>query len=414
MSMNLFGVTVSSSYQRLVQINYEDRQLYDGAGNVLTGVTGLGGGGGSGSVAGLSDVLALNNSTTYSIISTGDVQAGNFVGNGSGLTGAAYLDTYYLTDLSDSLAAAPNLNNLSGFTAGYLKTLTISDILDLVVFPTQLPTYTIPTVAISVASGLAAGSSYEVGRTSSVTFTVSFDENDAGPADHLNFRRNGVNLGTVSTGSFTTTTITPISSQFGFASPNNPNTRYSANFVDFVTISTSAVSYVGRARYQAGLPKQNNKNVTDTRSAATRSVNAPQAADSVGFDSSALSYSGLYPWYWGVTASTPTVFSVTSSISTNSGSVKNLESSASTVTANYPTSVNFLWFAIPSTSPNRLQWFVNAFSQGLIGIPGSLFATASIANVSSGDGFWSNISYKIYISNFATTGNTMQLRNIIS
>jgi hypothetical protein len=409
MSMNLFGVTVSSSYQRLVQVNYIDRQLYDGAGNVLTGITGLGGGGAS--VSGIGSVLAISNSTTYSLITTATVQAGNFVGNGSGLTGAAYLDTYYLSDLSDSLAAAPNINNLSGFTAGYLKTLTISDILDLIVFPTQLPTYTIPTVALSVSSGLAAGSSYEVGRTSSQIFIVSYDENDAGPCDFLNLRRGTTTLGTASTGGFTITTITPIASQFGFIDPNNPNNRYSANFTDFITISTSAISFTGRSRYQAGLAKQNNKNATDTRSAALRSVNAPQLADSTGFDSSALSYSGLYPYFWGVSASAPSVLSVTSSISSNSGINKVVSSSTGTITIPYSATVNYLWFATPATSTTKSTWFENALNTGPIGGPSNLFGSASTANVNSPDGFWNGISYKIYITNYATLGSTLEMRN---
>lgn len=125
------------------------------------------------------------------------------------------------------------------------------------------------------------------------------------------------------------------------------------------------------------------------------------------FNSNLFSIQFLYPYFYGVSNTIPSV-----SQSTINSGTKVVASSNSTINITFNATVQYLWFAIPTTSTAKTRWFVDTLNQGNIGTPTDLFGAPTVFNINSPTGLWSNVSYRMYISNFQTTTNgVMQLRN---
>jgi hypothetical protein len=92
-----------------------------------------------------------------------------------------------------------------------------------------------------------------------------------------------------------------IAPQFGYADPNNPNLRYTLSYTDNFVVPLGTTNWRGESNYNAGLPKQNNKGVVDSRTPQVRSTNAPQAAAN-NFATGNASVTGLYRQFYGSTA----------------------------------------------------------------------------------------------------------------
>jgi hypothetical protein len=214
----------------------------------------------------------------------------------------------------------------------------------------------------------------------------------------INFIKGSTVIGT---GSLFTQSTTDVPSQYGYTSPNNPNFTYTATFSDILTVQAST-SYKSTVKYLAGLRKNDNKGNQDSRSFATRSTSAPQSAENTGFDSSSSTITGIYPYFWGTSATLPTTSGVASTIQSG-GSTKVVASSTGNITISFLTSGSkYLWFATPATSATKTTWFISSLNSGSIGGPSNLFASASTTTVTSPNSYWSGISYKIYISNYDT------------
>ena len=96
--------------------------------------------------------------------------------------------------------------------------------------------------------------------------------------------------------------------------------------------------------YNAGLPKQDNKGDYDTRTPGT-GTNKPQAAGTNY--STDVVITGVYPYWYGVSSTQPTVSSIQDAIS---GGTANMMSSLSTAQngtlyITFNASSEFLWFA---------------------------------------------------------------------
>ncbi len=96
---------------------------------------------------------------------------------------------------------------------------------------------------------------------------------------------------------------------------------------------------------------------------------------------------------------------------------KVLSSSTGTINISFNSDTDdYLFFAIPSISPNKNAWFINTLNSGNIGgsvTPGgNLFPDPETINIDSPNGLWSGVEYTVYISNFQTeVRQNMQLRN---
>jgi hypothetical protein len=297
-----------------------------------------------------------------------------------------------------------SVNDISGKTFVTL----FNDLL----FPTVLPTYTIPTITLQGVSNVID----EVGRTITPSLTVIGVKNDAGPFTQLRILRNSSPIGT-----YTSLTITPttnIPPQFNYVDPNNPNFTYTSPVLNESFVlpapagsNTSAqTTYKSDGNYDSGLPKKNNKGNNDTRTPLIRSSNAPQLSAN-NFESITYTYTSIYPYFWGVSGTQPSSNDVVNLI--ESGSATKVVSSANgTVTIPFNVvTPNYLWVAIFSGYPEKTKWFVNALNQGNIGGSLNLFGTPIIESINSPNSYWTGINFKIYITNYQTTNNSIELRN---
>jgi hypothetical protein len=351
-------------------------------------------------------------SGTSPIVSTNDVLQLN-----SGVLSTLYQTSVPDSVLSTAVGAAP------ATLASTWKTRNLIQVLDAILFQTQNPTYTIPTIAISPVSGFTNGQVFEVGASISPVLKTTGTENDAGVFTQLEILRGASVLGTQTSLSGVLTTA--ILAQHGYPDPNNPNYYYDYQLADTGTtvVPLGTTSYTGRGNYSAGLAKQDNFGNTDARAFQTRNVNAPQAA-STNFTSSSISFTGVYPWYWGVSSVELSVADILALLNDplSSGVNKVVADSSGTISVtNWGATGQYLWFATPETSTTKTIWYVNDSNTSVIGGTGStnLFNAPSTQTVTTSRplGLWTNISYKIYRGGYPTShkdpGNlpAMQLRN---
>jgi hypothetical protein len=280
------------------------------------------------------------------------------------------------------------------------KSKNIVEVLDTILFPDVLPTYTIPTTSLTGTSGTR-----EIGSSVTQSLTFAGVENDAGAFTVLTIIRNSTQLATVTAPTPQSTTDVP--AQFGYVDPNNPNRSYSLSFSDAYVIVSGVTTWSGSGSYQAGLPKQNNKGVTDTRTSQVRSLNAPQSAS---FLSSSISVTGIYPYFWGKSATQPTTSSIAATIAAGLAT-KVLTAADGTVTITYNAVGEYVWLAHAASYTNKTKWYNTELNQGNIG-PGNFILTPVVTAVTSPESYWSGVSFDIYISDGATTTDgALQFRN---
>lgn len=303
------------------------------------------------------------------------------------------LSTIYNTLVADSVNSTA-VGGASAQAAAVWKAKTLVDVLDSILFPDLLPTYTIPTLSIgSTQSGVL-----EIGTPINQTITLTATENDAGAFSYLSINRAGSSI--YNTNSLTAQDATDIASQYGYNDPNNPNKKYVVSYNDTTgTVTASSITWTGSGDYAAGLAKKNNKGVDDTRSFAVRSANAPQAA-STGFQSSSVSVSGIYPYFYGKSSTAPTAGTIATQIASNLG-FKVLTAASDDLTITFNASAEYVWLAVYADYPLKTRWYNTALNNGNIGDGQFILSSTSYA-ISSPQGLWSGKTYNIYISSGAT------------
>ena len=320
---------------------------------------------------------------------------------------SGFLYTTYNTLLDPTLEMASTIGGLSaGTSVSNLSGKTIVSIFDDMLFPTQQPTYTIPTILISNNNAII-----EVGSTYNNTLTATATKNTAGDFTYLEIIRNGSTSLTSTTSPLSAVT-TSLPSQYGYSDPNNPNYNftltYSERYVIPTGVTSSSTTYIARGNYNSGLPKNTNKGVSDARPSQIRSTNAPQSR-STSFDSSTKTITGIFPYYYGKMNDEPTIESIRQSILNGTAS-KVLSSASGNLQITFNASTEFLWFAHLASYGLKTQWYVAADNKGLMS-NSSLFDTGVNGLVSSELGFWSNANFYIYLGNYKTTLNTITLGN---
>ena len=372
-------------------------------------------------VDGVANVVVI---TTDGLSVTANVSAGNVISdnflyaNGQSIlsnlisnisvganTGLVYssstLNSIYNTTVADSVTSV-TVGGATPTAASVWKTKNLVQVLDTILFPDVNPTYTIPTITIS---GTQSGTK-EIGSTISQGLTVNAVKNDAGAYSVLRTFRGATELANAAPP--TSSSATNIADQFGYADPNNPNFSYQLTYTDSFVVVSGTTLWTGQGTYAAGLPKPNNKGVTDARAAAVRSINAPQAAANI--TSSAASISGIYPYFYGKSVSQPTASSIAAAIAAGTAT-KVLASAAGTVSVTYDANGEYVWMAHQADFTTKTVWYFTELNQGSIG-PGNFILSPATQNVNSPEGYWSSVSYKIYISGYATvTDGELQYRN---
>lgn len=110
----------------------------------------------------------------------------------------------------------------------------------------------------------------------------------------------------------------------------------------------------------------------------------------------------IYPYFWGVTtcATRP---DVTNTLVT--GGTKVTTTVGSSVSIAFNSSGQWTWFAMPETSTSRTKWFQGAAPNcgNINNLPTDKYPDECIIPITSGQGCWSGINYKIYMSGSAAT-----------
>jgi len=311
------------------------------------------------------------------------------------------ITTVYNTLISDDVQSIA-VGGAAAQPASAWKSKNIVEVLDTILFPDVAPTYTIPTISIS---GTQSGTK-EIGSTVSQSLVLTTVKNDAGVFTALAITKGGTSI--ASSSNPTGSSAPNIAEQFGYSNPNNPNYSYSLSASESVTVINGSISWSGSGTYGAGLPKQNNKGVTDTRTAAVRSTSAPQSASSIS--ASTITVTGIYPYFWGKSSTQPSASSIAAAILAGTAN-RVLSAANGTVTVTYGAVGEYIWLAHIASYTTKTKWYNTELNQGNIGAGNFILAPVTQA-VNSPDAYWSNINFSIYISDGATvTDGAIQFRN---
>jgi len=320
------------------------------------------------------------------------------------------LTTTYNTTLDPTLESTDQVGGYDpGTTVAQISGKTFVEFVDELLFPVVYPTYTIPSIAMS---GINTGD-HEIGSTITGNLNLYGNKNDAGQYTQLRVLRDGSPLIVHTT--LTQSSITDISPQFGFTDPNNPNYRYtiptpySESHVIPYTTYPETITYSGDGNYNAGVAKQDNKGEFDTRTSEVRSSGAPQAVSN-NFNSNISTITGIFPYFYGTSATLPTAASVAAQIEAGTGT-KVLSSASGTLSIPYNEGLpgTFIWFAYFSSYTTKTWWYVDALDNASIN--GDYITTAVTQAVNSPDGFWNGINFKIHWSAYLTVQDTIQFKN---
>lgn len=282
---------------------------------------------------------------------------------------------------------SPAAIDVGGIIIGTILTgKTSNQILEELLVPTLFPSLTAPSVILQINSSNAS-LTREVGETETFTYDATFNRGSITPAYSTSGFRSGLPTGYTFTGISADTVIT-----------------------SSLTAQVSVVDY----EIQAGA---NNQQVSVDHEAGEQPLDSkggnfstPLAAGTVSDNNNTPNINGIYPIFYGTSASKPTAGSALLA-----GSTKVVSSSTGTVTIPFNTSgAEFTWMAIPATSTNKTRWFVTELSQGNIATSSPTsdkYVRTDNVSVNSPTTLWSGINYDFYISEGSAIDTTVQFRN---
>jgi len=351
------------------------------------------------------DTITNISANDYVVVEQGGVtkktSVSEFLADGGSVTGVApnegvyisgnTLGTIYNTTIADSVTNVAVGGLSAGTAASVLKTKSIVEILDDILFPTlEASIASSASVSLAVSGG---GGTLEVGDSVSRTLTATFSQGSITNGDGSA----GPSLvGAATQYTFTGTGITST------AQTGNTLSLGSAAVVDGSNNWAVTVAYgAGSGAYY------------DNKGAAGSNLDGSRGSGSVSDSSSSPTITGLYPYFYGLSTNAPVAADIQSVIAAGVGT-KVVASSTGTITIVFnATSAEYLWFAVPATSTDKTVWYVSALNTGSIGGGSNLFGSPSTLAVNSPDSYWSSVNYDIYITNYATTtgSDSMQLRN---
>jgi hypothetical protein len=297
------------------------------------------------------------------------------------------------------------------------KTKTMVELMNEILFPTQLPTYIVPTVSNSV-SGFAT--SVEIGSQVTYVQKVLGTKNDCGDVTNVALLSdlNSAGFITTQSGAGTQVGLANMPDTFpGVANINNPNFRkeLEEEIEDYVVPAPesgtrSSFKFKSTSTTTDGLKKDDNKGQQDTRAFGS-TVNNPQEGRTL--TSSTSTKYGYWPYFYGKSASQPADADAIATL-INAGTYvdKQVANSQGTLSMTFGAVGEWCWFAIPEGYNNKVSWFDPSVNLGGdIGTTSTdLFAAGITIQVESPDlrsdnsPFWTK-NYKIYIAQKVTTTN---------
>ena len=206
---------------------------------------------------------------------------------------------------------------------------------------------------------------------------------------------------------------------FNWSISNNTNVQSNSIAIRDVNANTLIAS---------GLSNDGSENVNIGTISNTSPISQNWRGEAVNtqatpFNSSNFNVSSIYPVFYGKVASGGAGSGQNRPIANqsliNSGT-KLVIPSNGTITISFNTTPDdYMWFAVPQSSPLKTSWFVDSLNNGVIGgsvsPSGNLFPSPNLLNIDSNNlpiPLWTNVPYNIYIANYQSgIVVPMQLRN---
>ena len=285
--------------------------------------------------------------------------------------------------------ASPATKTVGGITAGDSLTgktalCLLEEILAPELFPTSL-------VNPSVGIGLSPSGTFEVGCSiASLSVSATFNRGSISPqyCSASPFRS-----GLPNAYSFTGTQM-PVGFQACASSPASETaTAYS--------VLLGGQTWSVCTRYDCGV---------QPKGSSGTNYNIPLVSGCS--NTASASITGIYPYYYGkLTAGSRPV--VTNALVTTGCMAKPVADSNGTVTVSFSSTGQWTWLAIPSASTSKTCWYVNALDNGRINnAPSDKYPDECLIPITSAEGCWAGVNYKVYMSGFAATdANPIQFRN---
>lgn len=301
------------------------------------------------------------------------------------------LGTVYNSTIADNVTNVAVGGLGAGTAASVLKTKSIVEILDDILFPTLEASIASNRSVSLAASG--GGGTLEVGETFIRYLTATFSQGS-------------ITNGDGSAGP----SLVGAATEYTFTGTGIPSTAQAGNSLSLgsVAVVNGSNNWAVTVAYGAGSGAYYNN-----KGAAGSNLDGSRGSGSVSDSSSSPTITGLYPYFYGLSNAAPVAGDIQSAIAGGAGT-KVVASSNGTISIGFnATSAEYLWFAVPATSTDKTVWYISALNTGSIGGGSNLFGSPSTLAVNSPTGLWSGINYDIYITNYATTtgSDTMQLRN---
>lgn len=296
---------------------------------------------------------------------------------------ASNLQTKYNTLIANGVTSQ-TINKLTSKAASVWKTKTIIEVLDEILFPANLPTYTIPTLVLTDSLEPIQ----EVGNEVTNNFTLVGTKNDAG--------------------NFTSLRILEGATEIANSSPS-PGPSATLSYSHTFEVQPGVTTWTGKGSYNQGARKTDSQGVEDTRPYAIRSVNNPQEADS-DFTSNSTSIDGIYPYFYGTSTTKLTDTEIRDIIQEGDAS-KVLTKADGTISITFNASDKYIWFAHADAYTEKTTWYGDTINNGNIGGSTDFINAPNIIEVASPDGYWT-VEYLTYISDYSTnTVGALEFRN---
>lgn len=333
-------------------------------------------------------------------------------------TDGVKVDTVFNTSIGDSVVSV-SVGGLDETAASVLKTKTMVELMNDILFPTQLPTYILPTVSNSVSGFASTANSggNEIGSPVTYVQKVLGTKNDCGDVTDVALlsNLNGAGFTTTLSGAGDEVSLANMPGPFpGVDNINNPNFRQELEETveDYIipapTSGTRSVfQFKSTTTTTNGLKKNDNKGDADTRAFGS-TVNNPQEGRTL--TSGVSTKYGYWPYYWGKSASEQSADQVVALLEAGTYVGKQVRNSVGTLVMDFTADGEWPWFAIPEGFNDKTEWFVSASNFGDIGAtPTDLFAAGEIREVESHLGYWTK-NYKIYVAQKVTTIGSAEIR----
>jgi hypothetical protein len=343
----------------------------------------------------LSGLTQINSVTGFSI-SDGTNYVPIIVTGGTNLDVLTYIGGQIILSAPTSsgntgiyLCASPTTCTVGGLPAGSpISGCTISKILEEILVPTVNPTLTAPSSTFNIS----LSNPYEVGCIVSVVGCTCLNVGNINP--QYSSASSCRSCGAIS--------HNYVDFNAGTCSCFGSNCSCTRSLPAYTVVAGIRTAY-GSVSYCAGVQPKNSAGANySTPLASGTTTPVP------------LIICGLYPYFYGIVASGGAPAGSNRPAATAAlitGGTKCVCNSSGTIYINFnSTSDDYIWFAIPSASPIKTCWYVNALNNGAIGgvvsAGGNLFsALASVNPVTTA--CWAGQTYNVYISNYQTAANTL-------